>query len=73
MSIFDSIQNLLGGAADSVQGSVGDVVGGITDNGVVQDVQDQASTVTDGASEAVNTVTEQGQTAIEDITQNLGL
>jgi len=62
MSIFESLQNLLGGVA-----------GGIADNSVVQDLQDQASTVTDGASEAASSVTEQGQTAVDDITQNLGL
>ena len=73
MSIFESLQNLLGGVVDSAQGSVGDVVGGIADNSVVQDLQDQASTVTDGASEAASSVTEQGQTAVDDITQNLGL
>jgi hypothetical protein len=73
MSIFDALQNLIGGVADSAQGSVGDVLGGITDNPIVQGLQDQSSTVTDGASEAVNSVTEQGQTAIDDITKNIGL
>ena len=73
MGLFDSIQNLIGGVADSAQGSIGDVVGGITENSVVQDLQEQATTVTDGATEAVTSVTEQGQTAVEDITQNLGL
>lgn len=73
MSIFDSLQNLLGGAVDSVQGSIGDVAGGITDNPIVQDVQDQVSSIADGAPEAVNTATDLGQTAIDDTTQNLGL
>ena len=68
MSIFDSIQNLIGGVVDSAQGSVGDVVGGITDNPLLQDLQDQAATVTDGASEAVSSVAEQGQAAVEEIT-----
>lgn len=69
MGLFDSIQNLIGGAT----GSIGDAVGGITDNPVVQDIQDQAQTLTDGASDAATSVTEQGQTAIEDVTNNLGL
>lgn len=73
MGIFDSIQNLLGGASDLAQGSIGDVVGGITDNSIVQDLQDQASTLTDGATEAATSVTEQGQAAVEDITSKLGL
>ena len=73
MSIFDSLHNLFGGVVDAAQGSIGDAVGGITDNQVVQDLQEQASTLTDGASEAVTNVTEQGKTAIDDITQNLGL
>jgi hypothetical protein len=73
MGLFDSIQNLIGGASDLAQGSIGDVVSGITDNPVVQDLQDQATTLTDGATEATTSVTEQGQTAVEDITNNLGL
>ena len=73
MGLFDSIQNLIGGASDLAQGSIGDAVGGITDNPVVQDLQDQATTLTEGATDAVTSVTEQGQTAVEDITQNLGL
>jgi len=73
MGIFDLMQNLFGGVVDSAQGSVGDALGGITDIPAVQDLQDQASTVTEGASEAVNSATEQGQTAVDDITQNLGL
>ncbi len=73
MGLFDSFQNLFGGASDLAQGAIGDVVGGITDNPIVQDLQDQAATLTDGAADAVTSVTEQGQTAIEDITQNLSL
>jgi len=73
MSIFDSIKDLLGGATDSLQGTVGDVLGGITENPIVQDLQDQAGSITDGASEAVTSVTDQGQTVVEDIKQNLGL
>lgn len=72
MGLFDSIQNLIGGASDLAQGSIGDVVGGITDNPVVQNLQDHATTLTEGATDAVTSVTEQGQTAVEDITQNLG-
>ncbi len=73
MGLFDSIQNLIGGASDAVQGSLGDAVGGITDNPIVQDLQDQATTITDGATDAVTSATEQGQAAVEDITNNLGL
>lgn len=73
MGIFDAIQNLIGGASDLAQGSIGDVVGGITENSVVQDLQDQATTVTEGATDAAASATEQGQTAVEDVTNNLGL
>ena len=73
MGLFDAIQNIVGGVTDSVQGSVGDAVGGLTDNQVVQDLQDQASTFTGGATETVTSVTEQSQTIVDDITQNLGL
>jgi len=73
MSIFDSLKNLFGGVVDSAQGSAGDIIGGITDNPIVQDLQDQASTITGGVSEAANSVAEQGQTAIDDVKQNLGL
>ena len=73
MSIFDSLSGLIGGVADSVQGSIGDAVGGIADNQVVQDLQDQAATATDGAADALNSVTEQGQATVEDISSDLGL
>ena len=69
MGLFDSIQNLIGGATDAAQGSVGDIVGGLGEIPGVQEIQDVAG----GATEAVTSVTEQGQTAVEDITQNLGL
>ena len=72
MSIFDSLQNLLGGVVDAAQGSVGDIVGGVADPQILQDLQDHAATITDGASEAVASATEQGQTTLDDITQNLG-
>lgn len=79
MAIFDFIQNLLGGASDAVQGSIGDAVGGLGEIPGVQDLQDlaggaadTATTAVEGATEAVNTVIEQGQTAIEDITNTLG-
>ena len=67
MGLLDSIQSLIGGASESVQGSIGDVVGGITDNPAVQDLQDQTTTITDGVTEAVTSVTEQGQTVVDDI------
>ena len=73
MGLFDSLQNLISGVTDSAQGSIGDVVGGITENPNIQDLQDQATTLTDGATDAVTSVTEQGQTAVEDITNNLGM
>lgn len=80
MGLFDSIQNIIGGAADSVggitdsvSGSVGDAVGGVTDNPIVQDLQDQATSISDGATGAVDTATEQGQTTIDGVTNNLGL
>lgn len=72
MGIFDSFQNLINGAGDLAQGSVGDIIGGVVDN-PLQDLQDQATSLTEGASEAVNSVTEQGQATIEGITQDLGL
>lgn len=65
MGIFDLMQNLFGGV-------VGDALGGI-DIPAVQDLQDQATAATDGLSETANSATEQGQTAVDDITQNLGL
>ncbi len=68
MGIFDSIQNLLGGASDLAQGSIGDVVGGLAEIPGVQEIQDAAG----GAAETVASVTEQGQTAVEDISNNLG-
>ena len=75
MGIFDSLQNLVGGASDLAQGSLGDVAGGLTEGGLpdVSAVTDQVSAVTDGATEAATSAAEQGTTAVEDIKQNLGL
>lgn len=80
MAIFDFIQNLLGGASDAVQGSIGDAVSGLGEIPGVQDLQDlagsateTATTAVEGATEAVNTVIEQGQTAVEDVANKLGL
>lgn len=73
MRLFDSIQNLIGGVTDAAAGSVGDVVGGIAENPIIQDLQDQATTFTDGATDAVTSVTGQGQTVVEDITNKLGM
>ena len=58
MGLFDGLQ---------------DIIGGLTDNSVVQDLQDQATNVAEGATDAVSGVTEQGQSAVDDITQNFGL
>ena len=69
MGLFDSIQDLIGGATSSAS----DVVGGLTDNQTVQDLQDQATNISDGATETVNSATEQGQTFVDDVTNNLGL
>lgn len=80
MGLFDSIQNFLGGVTDSVSGSVGDAVGGLTEIPVIQELQDVTggateaiTSVTDGATDAVTSVTEQGQTAVEDLTNKIGL
>ena len=80
MGLFDSIQNLLGGATDLAQGSIGDALGGLGEIPGVQDLQDIAgsateavTSVTDSAAEAITSVTQQGQTTVEDVTNNLGL
>lgn len=73
MGLFDTIQNIIGDVTGGLQGPVDDIVGGITENPVVQDVQEHVTTATDGAAEAVTPIVEQGQTIVDDITQKLGL
>lgn len=73
MGLFDSIQNLIGGFGESAQNQAGDIVGGLTDNQNIQDAQEQVTTFTEGAGEAMSSAMEQGQTLVDDITQNLGL
>lgn len=73
MGLFDFIQNLTQGVTDTAMGSVGDVVGGITDNQIVQDVQEHATTAVGGATDTITSVTEQVPTSLEDITQKFGL
>jgi hypothetical protein len=58
MGLFDALQ---------------DIVGGISEAPIVQDVQEQASSLTEGAADAVTGVMEQGQSTIDDISQNFGL
>jgi hypothetical protein len=80
MGLFDSIQNLISGATDMAQGSIGDVVGNLGEIPAVQDIQDIAGGATEAATTAVEDATEtltglseQGQATIEDLTSNLGL
>jgi hypothetical protein len=73
MGIFDAIQNAISGVTDAVQNGAGDLVGGLADNQVVQDVQEHATTAIEGATDVAAPIIEQGQTAVEDITQRFGL
>jgi hypothetical protein len=80
MGLFDSIQNLIGGASDLAQGSIGDALGALGEIPGVQEIQDVAggateavTSATDGVTEAITSVTEQGQTAVEDIAGKFGL
>ena len=65
MGLFDSIQNLIGGASDLAQGSIGDALGGLGEIPGVQEIQDVAggateavTSATDGVTEAITSVTE---------------
>jgi len=60
MSIFDMLQGLIGDAAGSAQESVGGVVEG-------------ATTAAEGATEAASPIIELGQTAVDEVKQNLNL
>ncbi len=80
MGLFDAIQNLISGASDAAQGSIGDIAGGLGEASGVQELQDVAGGATealtsanDGVAEIATSLTEQGQTAVEDITSRLGL
>ena len=73
MGILEMIKGLFGGVVDSAQGSVGEALGGITESIGLPDIQEHVTTLTEGASESLGSVAEQGQTAIEDITQKIGL
>lgn len=80
MGLFDSIQNLIGGATDAAQGSIGDIVGGLGEVPGVQELQhlagsatEAATSATENVAETLSSVTEHGQTTVEDITNNLGL
>jgi hypothetical protein len=72
MGLFDSIQNLISGATDLAQGSIGDITGGLTDIVPGQEIMDQVTGLTEGVTDVATSATEQVQTSVEDITQNLG-
>lgn len=65
MGLFDSLQNLLGGVTDAMQGHVE----GLADNQILQDAQEQITSMSDVASSKA----EQGQGAIEDVKNSIGL
>lgn len=71
MGIFESIQNLIGETADSALGNIGDIVGGLTENQALQDIQEQVTGLTDSVTDTVAPVEDQAQSAIDTITQNL--
>lgn len=80
MGLFDSLQNLISGVTDAAQGSIGEVIGGLGEIPGVQEIQDIAggateavTSATDGVAETVTSATEQVQTAVEDLTNSLGL
>lgn len=73
MGLFDSIKNLIGGVSDAATGAAGDALGGLADNQIVQDIQDQAANITDLGVDVATSATESGQAVVDDVTSNLGL
>jgi hypothetical protein len=76
MSILETIQNLISGITENLGGSAGEIIGGvteITESPIVQDLQDQASTLTETVAEPLSSISETGQTAVDNIKQKIGL
>ena len=73
MGLFDSLQNIIGGVSDGIQGPVDNIAQSVSDNSVVQDIQDQASSVAENGGEVISSESEQGQNIVDDVTTNLGL
>lgn len=73
MGLLNSLQNMVSGTADSLQNSVGDALGHVADNPVVDGLQEQVQSVADVATDSVQPIAEQGQAVIGDITDKLGL
>ena len=73
MGLFDSLQDIVGGISENVQGPLQDVVTSITDNQAVQDIQEHATTLSDTAGETLTSGTETVQNTIDDVMNNLGL
>lgn len=55
MGLFDSLQQ---------------IISEVTDGSIAQNIEEKITGVTDGASETVTTVTEEGQTIIDDLTKH---
>lgn len=67
MGFFNSIKDLIGGATDLAQGSIGEAIGGLTDIPLVQEVQDIAGTVTDQSTDVLNTANETKQNVVDNL------
>jgi hypothetical protein len=71
MGLFQALKDLIGGVAEN--SPIGDVLQGVTDNEIVQGVQDQVTNLSESAGGVVDGVAEKGTTAVDEIKQNIGL
>ncbi len=67
MGFFNSIKDLIGGATDLAQDSIGEAIGGLTDIPLVQEVQDIAGTVNDKSTDVLNTANETKQNVVDNL------
>lgn len=71
MGIFDSIQNIIGDISNSASETVGGLSDAVTDNQIIQGVQDQVTGVTENAGETISGAQDQITGVADDINNKL--
>ena len=71
MGLFNSIQDLIGGVSDAAAETASNAFNGLTEPQVIQDLQENATNISDTVTGEIQSMTEGGQTTIDQVRQNI--